>query len=144
MIKRKNKPNQPTLFSIDEIIPKKDKKPLKPPKNANKGKSLPQKADLFLTLLNQRYSQTWEAEYKFHPVRKWRMDFACPELKICIEIDGGIFIGGRHSRPIGMLKDNEKLNTAASMGWLVLKFTPQQKTKTETFELIDKAVESRQ
>lgn len=142
MINRKNKPNQPLLFDIEDIIPKLHKTRQKPPKNAKKGKSLP-KADLFLTLLNQKYHQTWVSEYKFHPIRKWRMDFACPELKICIEIDGGIFIGGRHSRPIGMLKDNEKLNTAASMGWLVLKFTPQQKSKTETFELIDKAVESR-
>lgn len=143
MINRKNKPVQAFLFDIGSIIPKKSKSRSTTPKNAKKGNSLPKKPDMFLVLLNQRYSQTWEAEYKFHPVRKWRMDFACPELKICIEIDGGIFIGGRHSRPIGMLKDNEKLNTAASMGWLVLRFTPQQKQKTATFELIDKTVDCR-
>ncbi len=66
-------------------------------------------------------------EHKFHPTRKWRADlaFLLPP-KLLIEIDGGVFIQGRHSRGAGILKDNEKLNEAAILGFRVLRFTPQQ------------------
>jgi very-short-patch-repair endonuclease len=62
-------------------------------------------------------------EYRFHPVRKWRFDFAYPEKGIAIEIHGGIFISGRHNRPIGFAKDCEKYSHAALAGFRVLHFT---------------------
>jgi hypothetical protein len=52
-----------------------------------------------------------EREYKFHPTRKWRVDFAFPALKIGVEVEGGIWIAGRHSGDRG-LKDTEKYNAA--------------------------------
>ena len=60
-------------------------------------------------------------EHKFHPLRKWRFDYAIIELKICIEIEGGIFTQGRHIRPMGFIKDMEKYNTAAALGWKVIR-----------------------
>ncbi len=65
-------------------------------------------------------------EYKFHPTRKWRFDFAIPLKMIAIEIEGGTFSNGRHSRPLGMQADMEKYNQAALSGWKVLRYTPQQ------------------
>ena len=63
-------------------------------------------------------------ECMFCPGRKWRFDWAWPQVKIAIEIDGGILHGGRHTTSIsGRLRDMEKLNAAASMGWLVLTAT---------------------
>jgi very-short-patch-repair endonuclease len=73
-----------------------------------------------------------QSEYRFHNTRKWRFDFACSTRKLAIEIDGGIWSGGRHSGGIGQIKDMEKLNTAAILGWRVLRFTPQQ-TQTKEF-----------
>jgi very-short-patch-repair endonuclease len=73
----------------------------------------------------------WETEFKFHPTRKWRFDFANPTLKIAIEQEGGIWTGGRHTRGIGFLKDIEKYNTATSMGWRILRFSTQQIAKME-------------
>jgi very-short-patch-repair endonuclease len=64
-------------------------------------------------------------EYKFHPDRDWRFDFANPDLMLAIEVDGGVFIGGRHSRGAGMVKDFEKLNEATALGWRVLRTIPQ-------------------
>ncbi len=64
------------------------------------------------------------AEFKFHPTRKWRADFAIPGAKILIEVDGGVFSGGRHTRGAGFIKDQEKLNAAACLGYRVLRFTP--------------------
>lgn len=64
------------------------------------------------------------AEFKFHDTRKWRADFAIPSAKILIEIEGGVFTGGRHTRGAGMIGDMEKYNAAAIMGYFVLRFVP--------------------
>ena len=69
------------------------------------------------------------SEYKFHPTRKWRFDFAIPKRMIAIEIEGGLWIGGRHNRPLTMIKDFEKYNEAAKLGWRILKYTPTQVNK---------------
>ncbi len=64
-------------------------------------------------------------EYKFNPDRKWRFDIAWPKYKIAIEIEGGIWIQGRHNRGAGMIKDMEKYNSANMLGWMLLQYTPQ-------------------
>ena len=46
--------------------------------------------------------------------------------KLAIEIDGGVWVGGRHTRGAGVLKDNEKIAHLAIDGWLFLRVTPQQ------------------
>jgi len=63
-----------------------------------------------------------EREFLFHPVRKWRFDFAWPDKKIAVEVEGGIWTGGRHTRGKGFLDDCEKYNQAALLGWMVLRF----------------------
>ena len=68
----------------------------------------------------------WTAEHRFHPVRCWRFDLANPALRLAIEIDGGIWTRGRHSRGKGQAGDMEKGNEAVRLGWFVLHFTPQQ------------------
>jgi len=65
-------------------------------------------------------------EYKFHPSRRWRFDYAWPEKSLALEVDGGGFVGGRHSRGTGIEKDCEKFNEAAVLGWTVLRVTPRQ------------------
>lgn len=65
-----------------------------------------------------------EREYRFHPTRKWRFDFAWPSRKLAVEVQGGIWIGGKHSRGAGIEKDAEKLNEAQLLGWVVLLVTP--------------------
>lgn len=65
-------------------------------------------------------------EHRFHPVRKWRLDWANVEKKIGIEINGGVWIGGRHTSGSGFVKDMEKLNAAQKLGWKVLQYTPKQ------------------
>ena len=83
-------------------------------------------------------------EYMFHYTRKWRFDYAIPELKIAIEIDGGVWDYGRHNRPQGYINDMEKLNNAISLGWYVLRFTTYDRMTNATLSLIKKTVELRQ
>lgn len=61
-------------------------------------------------------------EYRFHPVRRWRFDFACPGRKVAVEIEGGTWDFGRHNRGDGFAKDCEKYNTAVLLGWTVLRY----------------------
>lgn len=68
-------------------------------------------------------------ELVFNPPRKWRFDFAWPEKLIAVEIDGGTWSGGRHSRGTGFARDCEKLNAAALNGWRVFRFTPDMLNK---------------
>lgn len=64
-------------------------------------------------------------EYKFHPKRRWRFDLAWPDRMVAAEVDGGLFVGGRHSRGLGREKDMEKINEAVCLGWTVLSFSPR-------------------
>ena len=62
-----------------------------------------------------------EVEFRFCQERKWRFDFAWPDEKVAVEIDGGAWKagGGRH----GQDGDREKLNHASAMGWLCFRFS---------------------
>lgn len=79
-------------------------------------------------------------EFKFHPVRKWRFDYAIPEHKIALEVEGGVWTGGRHTSPKGFLGDIEKYNTATLMGWRVFRTTPDDLYKKKTLDLIKTAI----
>lgn len=67
---------------------------------------------------------TLTPEYRFAPPRRWRFDFALVEHRIAIEVEGGAFTRGRHTRGVGFVKDMEKYNAAAVAGWWVLRYTP--------------------
>ena len=64
-----------------------------------------------------------EPEYRFAPTRRWRFDFAHPDTKIAVELDGGTWNGGRHVRGDGYARDCEKLNAASADGWRVFRLT---------------------
>ncbi|CAM0682810.1 TPA: DUF559 domain-containing protein [Acinetobacter baumannii] len=82
------------------------------------------------TLVQQLKTQkiNFEQEYKFHPKRKWRADFLITGTKILVEVEGGIWMagGGRHTRGKGYIGDMEKYNSAAMMGFTVLRFSTEQ------------------
>lgn len=67
-----------------------------------------------------------EREHRFHPMRKWRFDFCWVDEKIALEIEGGIFVKGRHSRGTGYANDADKYNEATKLGWRVFRLTTRQ------------------
>lgn len=96
--------------------------------------------DLFTTICKSNLSVECVKEYKFHPERKWRFDYAIPKYKIALEVEGGVWTRGRHTRPKGFLSDMEKYNTATLYGWRVFRTTPNDLYKTSTLNLIKTAI----
>ncbi len=80
----------------------------------------------FAAQLDQAGITGWVREYRFHPKRRWKFDFAWQEKKLAVEIEGGVWIQGRHNRGQGFLDDASKYNFAAMAGWVVLRFSSEQ------------------
>lgn len=83
-------------------------------------------------VLEDKFLDTWEylggqelaREFRFHPTRLWRFDFAIPEQKIAFEIQGGIYAQQSGHRSFeGVQRDYEKFNAATLLGWRVFQVT---------------------
>lgn len=83
--------------------------------------------------LEAKFALVWRAlegpelvsEHRFHPSRKWAFDFAYLPGRIAVEIEGGVWTGGRHNRAKGFIDDCTKYNEAALMGWRVIRLTDE-------------------
>ena len=64
-------------------------------------------------------------EYRFHPTRKWRLDWF-HESGVAIEIEGSIWTKGRHTRGGGFLADMQKYNALAERGILLFRVPAHQ------------------
>lgn len=95
-----------------------------------------------------------EKEWFFHKKRRWRFDFAFVELRLAVEIEGGIWARkgakkcaacgetpkGGHSTGRGMLEDLEKYNSATLGGWRLIRITPSQVRDGTALAIIERAV----
>ena len=77
--------------------------------------------ELLFKCLLQDLKVDFVQEYKFHPSRKFRFDFALVDKKIAFEIDGGLYVSGRHTSPTGYCTDCIKQLLATQLGWRVVK-----------------------
>lgn len=84
-----------------------------------------------------------EREYKFIKDRRFRSDFAYPKQKILLEVEGGVWTNGRHTRGAGYANDCKKYNLASMHGWLLLRFTDEVIKNGEAVLMIEEALESR-
>jgi len=84
-------------------------------------------------ILKASFGLTAIPEYKFHDKRKWRFDWCILEHRIAIEIEGGVWSKGRHTRGSGFVKDMEKYNTATALGWKVIRIVPNDYTNALYF-----------
>lgn len=111
-----------SLAEYRELFPVKTKKR----RSAMHGARQPSEGETVLATHLRACKISFEQEFKFHPKRKWRADFLITGKKILIEVEGGIWSGGRHTRGKGYLGDMEKYNEAAMMGFMVLRFSTEQ------------------
>ena len=82
-------------------------------------------------------------EYRFHPTRRWRFDFAWPDLKLAAEVEGGTWSGGRHTTGKGFEQDCQKYNAACELGWTVLRGTTTMVKSGELAASVSRIIKSR-
>jgi len=99
-----------------------------------------ERGDAFTALVTQRLGVQAVKEYQFAPPRRWRFDYAIPSVKIALEVEGGVWTRGRHTRPKGFLSDMEKYNAAAVAGWKVLRTVPGELFTMTTLNLLHSAI----
>lgn len=79
-------------------------------------------------------------EHRFHAERRWRFDMAYLDKMIAIEVEGGTWINGAHSRGKHFQSDCEKYNEATLLGWRLLRFTSNQIKYGYAVQVIEKAL----
>jgi hypothetical protein len=83
-------------------------------------------------------------EWKFSSQRKWRFDYAFtlfgPRRLFGVEIEGGSWVQGRHTRGKGFQDDLEKYQEAAVLGWVVLRFSTQDVLNGRAKDVIKRAI----
>lgn len=84
-------------------------------------------------------------EYKFHASRRWRWDWAVPDIKVAVEYQGLNFAGGKSSHQTigGVTGDCEKYSEAAIDGWCLILVTAISVDNGLAHDLILRAVNSR-
>lgn len=80
------------------------------------------------------------AQYRFTS-RRWRLDFAYPAIRLGIEIHGGTFIAGAHSRGARQREDFEKANALTLAGWRLLVFDTTMIRDGTALQTIESAVQ---
>ena len=79
-------------------------------------------------------------ELRFHPKRLWRFDFAWPDRMLAVEVEGGTWVNGAHSRGRHFEQDAEKYAEAVIAGWRVIRVTTGMVEDGRAVSLIERAL----
>jgi len=79
-------------------------------------------------------------QYRFHPTRRFKADFAWKAQSLLLEVDGGVWEQGRHNRGAGFIRDQLKRNEAVLLGWRVLHVVPADVKSGAAARLIERAL----
>jgi very-short-patch-repair endonuclease len=82
----------------------------------------------------------WVQEHVFAHPRKWRFDFAWPDLRVALEVEGGTFMGRGHAGGQHFESDCEKYNTAALLGWMVIRVTGKMVNDGRAIATVEQAL----
>lgn len=95
--------------------------------------------------LESRFASIWDAlggvelvrEFRFDKTRRWRADFASESARVLIEVEGGVWRGGRHTNPQGFINDAEKYLAATLQGWSVIRLVGEQLNPATLRQVVD-------
>lgn len=77
-------------------------------------------------------------EFRFHPERRFRADLAYPDIKLLIEIEGGIWMRkSGHNTGSGITRDIEKGNLMTMMGYKLIRVTSKMITSGKALDMIE-------
>lgn len=93
-----------------------------------------------VTILKWSNVEPPETEFTFAPPRRWRFDLAWPSRMLAVEVEGGSWVGGRHTRGAGFEADVEKYNEAVLLGWRLLRVTPKMIDDGRALHAIERAL----
>ena len=95
-------------------------------------------SNIFTTFIRQNLGAVCMTEFRFHPVRRWRADYCINPVtdKIIVEVEGGAWTRGRHTRGAGFIADMDKYNEATRLGYRVIRVTPDDLLSAKTLDLI--------
>jgi hypothetical protein len=77
-----------------------------------------------------------DREFQFDEDRKWRADYKVVDKMVLIELEGGVYSGGRHTRAQGFIEDCMKYNKAAMLGYTVYRIPTGCATDNYVGEII--------
>lgn len=78
--------------------------------------------------------------HDYEKTRNWAVDFAWPGRRLIVEVEGGVYTQGRHTRPAGFIKDVEKYNALTLAGWTLIRFTRREVNSGEALNQIERAL----
>lgn len=78
--------------------------------------------------------------HEYRRERDWRVDFAWPEQRVILEVEGGVWTEGRHTRGSGFSKDVEKYNALTAAGWTVYRVTQREVNSGEALRIAERAL----
>ena len=99
-------------------------------------------ADILKQLIKEDLNLDVILEYKFHPVRRWKNDLFISSLGIAIELEGGVYSQGRHTRGSGFLGDIEKYNALTLQGFKLLRYAHVKHTYNDIIEDLKSYIEN--
>ena len=70
----------------------------------------------------------------------YKVDFGCRARKLALEVDGGTWTGGRHTRGMGYEDDCRKFAEAAILGWRVIRATGDQVRTGAALQWVERAL----
>jgi len=75
-------------------------------------------------------------------LRDWRFDFAWPDIKLAVEVEGGAYINGSHNRGAGFEGDLEKYDRAMRLGWNIYRCGAKLVKNGEALKTIERLINS--
>lgn len=91
----------------------------------------------FEDLWRHLHGPTLDKEVRFHGKRKWRLDYCHIATRTAIELEGGAYSKGRHTRGKGFVADCEKYNAAAALGYTVFRLATGMVTPKHVGQIIE-------
>jgi very-short-patch-repair endonuclease len=85
-----------------------------------------------------------EQQHQFHPVRKWKFDFAAVAVLVAVEIEGGQWTTSRHRTGTGYEEDARKYNSALALGWAVFRLTAGMSRDEDQLRAIAETIRARE